>query len=56
MFASFRSGVETARRHPDLFFAGLQTEEDIRSAMGDATALCRRWIYTPLVTITVFLT
>jgi hypothetical protein len=39
-----------------LFFVGLLTEDDIRSAMTDATALARRWIYTPLVTINVFLT
>ena len=32
------------------FFAGLLTGEDIRSAIGDATALSKRWIYTPLVT------
>ena len=56
MFSSFRSSAEAARRHPDLFFAGLLTDQDIDSAMGESTALLRRWIYTPLITITVFLT
>lgn len=41
---------------PILFFASSLIDEDIRSAMGDTTARGKRWIYTPLVSITVFLT
>ena len=56
MFTSFRLAVQEARGHKDLYFAGLLTQYDIKSAMGDATALGRRWIYKPIVTLTVFLT
>ena len=56
MFASFRRSVELARHYPDLYFVGLLTLNDTRSAFGAATVLGRSWIYNPLVTITVFLT
>lgn len=56
MFASYRLAVQEARDHKDLYFAGLLSEHDIVSAMGEETVLARRWIYTPLVTLTVFLT
>ena len=56
MFASFRRSVELARHYPDLYFVGLLTLDDIRSAFGAATVLGRSWIYNPLITITVFLT
>jgi hypothetical protein len=56
MFAAFRLAVQEARGHKDLYFAGLLSQHDIDSAMGNATALARRWIYKPIVTLTVFLT
>lgn len=56
MFALFRRSVELARHYPDLYFVGLLTHDDISSAFGVATARGRSWIYSPLVTITVFLT
>ena len=56
MFASFRLSVQEARGHKDLYFAGLLSQHDIDTAMDGATALTRRWIYKPLVTLTVFLT
>ena len=42
MFATFRLSVQEARDHKDLYFAGLLSQHDIDSAMGDATALARR--------------
>ena len=55
MFASFRRSVELARNYPSLYFVGLLSQDDISSAFGPATHLARSWIYTPLITITVFL-
>ena len=42
MFAAFRLAVQEARGHKDLYFAGLLSQHDIDSAMGDATALDKR--------------
>ena len=55
MFASFHAEVAAARRHGDLFFAALLSQEVILSALGAASSLWQGWIYTPEVTTWVFL-
>jgi len=55
MFDSFRIAVARARRHGDLYFAALVDRESIIAAFGDASSLWQGWIYTPAVTIWVFL-
>jgi putative transposase len=55
MLQSFRGAVVEARRHGDLFFASLLSEERIHHAVGDARVFWRGWIYTPAVTVWVFL-
>jgi hypothetical protein len=55
MFDSFRSAIARARRHGDLYFAALVDRESIIAAFGDASSLWQGWIYTPAVTIWVFL-
>jgi putative transposase len=55
MFDSFRAEVAAARRHGDLYFAALLSAEVILSALGAASSFWQGWIYTPEVTIWVFL-
>jgi len=55
MFQSFRSAVAKARQHDNLVFAGLLSAESIHYAFGDARRLWRGWVYTPAVTVWVFL-
>jgi hypothetical protein len=55
MDLAFRRAVAEARRHGDLYFAGLLSENRIREAFGQARWLWQGWIYTPAVTIWVFL-
>ena len=55
MFASFRAQVASARLHGDLFFAALLSQQVIRASLGAASSLWQGWIYTPEVTIWVFL-
>jgi len=55
MVASFRTAVADARRHGDLFFAALVSEDRITKAFGKAREFWRGWIYTPAVTVWVFL-
>ena len=55
MFAAFRAEVATARRYGDLYFASLLSAEVILSALGLTSSLWQGWIYTPEVTIWVFL-
>jgi putative transposase len=55
MFATFRSAVARARRHGDLYFAALVDQETISAALGEASSFWQGWIYTPAVTIWVFL-
>jgi hypothetical protein len=55
MDCAFRREVAAARRHGDLYFAGLLTEDCIKEAFGKATSLWQGWIYTPVVTVWVFL-
>lgn len=55
MLQAFRKALVQARQHQDLYFAALLEEELIRQAMGAASLLWQGWVYTPAVTIWVFL-
>ena len=55
MFQSFRAAVAAARRHGDLYFAALLSQDRIEKAFGRARWLWQGWIYTPAVTVWVFL-
>lgn len=55
MLQSFRMAVAEARRHGDLYFAALLSEDRIQKAFGTARWLWQGWIYTPAVTVWVFL-
>jgi len=55
MFASLSATVHQARRHDDLYFAGLLKAQEIEAALGPARALFRGWIYTPAITVWTFL-
>jgi hypothetical protein len=55
MFHSFRSTVAEARRHGDLYFAALLSQDRILKAFGAARAAWQGWVYTPAVTVWVFL-
>jgi putative transposase len=55
MFQSFRNAVALARQHGDLYFAALLDQQRILEALGSASSLWQGWIYSPAVTIWVFL-
>jgi hypothetical protein len=55
MFHSFHGTVAEARRHGDLYFAALLSQDHILKAFGAARAAWQGWVYTPAVTIWVFL-
>ncbi len=55
MFGSFQAAVTVARRHGDLYFAALLDRECIAEAFGSAISNWNGWLYTPAVTIWVFL-
>lgn len=55
MVHSFRAAVADARRHGDLYFAALLSQDRIQKAFGTARWLWQGWIYTPTVTVWVFL-
>jgi putative transposase len=55
MLGSFRDAVRAARRGEQLYFAALLPEERIVEAFGEARALWQGWVYTPAVTVWVFL-
>jgi putative transposase len=55
MVRSFRSAVAEARRHSGLYFAALVPEDRIEKAFGAARWLWQGWIYTPAVTVWIFL-
>ncbi len=55
MLRSFRSAVADARRHGDLYFAALLSQDRIEKAFGSARWFWQGWIYTPAVTVWVFL-
>jgi putative transposase len=55
MFQLFRSAVADARRHGDLCFAALFSQESIEKALGNARWLWQGWVYMPAATMWVFL-
>lgn len=55
MDVAFRRAVAEARRQGKLYFAGLLAEDHIEEAFGPARQLWQGWIYTPAVTVWVFL-
>jgi len=55
MLGPFQAAVAKARREQSLLFASLLSEEDILEAFGSARGLWQGWIYSPAVTIWVFL-
>jgi hypothetical protein len=55
MVHSFRATVAEARRHGDLYFAALLSQDRIEKAFGTARWLWQGWVYTAYVTIWVFL-
>jgi hypothetical protein len=55
MDVAFRQAVAQARQHGKLYFASLLAEDHIHRAFGCARWLWQGWIYTPAVTIWVFL-
>jgi putative transposase len=55
MEVTFRQAVAQARRHGKLYFASLLAEDHILEAFGGARWIWQGWVYTPAVTIWVFL-
>lgn len=55
MDVAFRQAVADARRHGKLYFASLLAEDHIEEAFGRARHFWQGWMYTPAVTIWVFL-
>jgi hypothetical protein len=55
MDVAFRQAVARARRQGNLYFAGLLAEDLIQEAFGQARWLWQGWVYTPTVTVWVFL-
>jgi putative transposase len=55
MVQSLRMAVSEARRHGDLYFAALLPQDRILKAFGAARGAWQGWIYTPAVTVWVFL-
>lgn len=51
----FRRAVAEARRSGSLYFASLLESDRIDAALGEARADWRGWVYTPAVTVWVFL-
>jgi hypothetical protein len=55
MVGSFRTAVAEARRHGDLYFAALLPQDRILKAVAAARSFWQGWVYTPPVTVWVFL-
>jgi hypothetical protein len=55
MDVTFRQAIAEARRHGKLYFASLLAEDHIAEAFGQARGFWQGWIYTPAVTVWVFL-
>jgi Transposase DDE domain len=55
MDVAFRRAVAEARRRGELYFAGLLPEDRILEAFGRARWFWQGWIYSPAVTLWVFL-
>lgn len=52
---AFRRAIAEARQQGGLYFAALLSEDRITEAFGAASELWQGWIYTPAVTVWVFL-
>ncbi len=55
MVQFFRAAVAEARRHGDLYFAALLPRDRILKAVTAARSFWQGWVYTPAVTVWVFL-
>ena len=55
MYCSLRAAVSEVRRYGDLYFAALLPEDRILKAFDHARWFWQGWIYTPAVTVWVFL-
>jgi putative transposase len=55
MIHSFRAAVSLARQQGDLYFAALLDQQRILDAFGSASSLWQGWVYSPAVTVWVFL-
>jgi hypothetical protein len=55
MVHSFRAAVAEARRHGDLYFAALLSQDRILEAFGAARSFWQGWVDTPAVTVWAFL-
>jgi hypothetical protein len=55
MVRPFRAAVAAARQQGQLYFAALLPEDRILKAFGTARATWQGWIYTPAITIWIFL-
>ena len=55
MVHSFHATVAEARRHGNLYFAALLPPDRILKAFGTARAAWQGWVYTPAITVWVFL-
>src|SRR5271157_5300637 len=55
MFQSLHAAVSDARRHGDLYFAALLPQDRILKAVGAARSFWQGWVYTPAITVWVFL-
>jgi hypothetical protein len=55
MVRPFRVAVAAARRQGQLYFAALLPEDRILKAFGAARATWQGWVYTPAITVWVFL-
>ena len=55
MVHSFQTTVAAARRHGDLYFAALLPQDRILKAFASARATWQGWVYSPAVTVWMFL-
>ena len=55
MFHSFRAAIADARRHGDLYFAALLPGDRIKKAFSATSSFWQGWVYSPGVTVWVFL-
>lgn len=55
MDVAFRHAIAEARRQGELYFASLLREDRIRQAFGGASWFWESWLYSPAVTLWVFL-
>jgi len=55
MVRPFRAAVAAARRQGQLYFAALLPEDRILKAFGTARATWHGWVYTPAITVWIFL-